>query len=473
MNAQRAMSRAASKFNVDLRGDVSVDSADVVRRLRRRDRPGPRRRAVPRQGRGRPSCRRARRARWSSTSRRSTPRAAARWATPANSRPATARASRSATRRSSARRTCTSASSRPARCKMGDTVAAAVDGVRRDATRANHSATHLLHAALREVLGTHVHAEGLAGGARPPALRLLALLGASRPTSCSGSRRSSTPKCARTPTPKRSVMDFDAAVAAGAMALFGEKYEDKVRVLRIGEFSTELCGGTHVRRAGDIGLFKIVSEGGVAAGVRRIEAVTGQGAYEYVVETDHKLRDVAGLVRGSRDDVEDKVQAVARPRTPHGKGDRAAQGKARERQRARPGSRGADDRRAASSSSQRASKAPMPPRCARPWISLKTSSAAPIIVLGSPAGDDKVTLIAGVTDDLTVAREGGRHRQSRGEAGGRQGRWSRGSRAGRRHAASQPGCRAWQPRCVARSAGVVTALTRPARTEKSARVRVK
>ena len=131
-------------------------------------------------------------------------------------------------------------------------------------------------------------------------------------------------------------MNYDAAVASGAMALFGEKYDDEVRVLRIGDFSTELCGGTHVRRAGDIGLFKIVSEGGVAAGVRRIEAVTGQGAYEYVVETDQKLRDVAGLVRGSRDDVEDKVrQLIERVASP-GKRSGAAQGQARERQRPRP-----------------------------------------------------------------------------------------------------------------------------------------
>jgi alanyl-tRNA synthetase len=103
-------------------------------------------------------------------------------------------------------------------------------------------------------------------------------------------------------------MDFDEAVAAGAMALFGEKYDRRVRVLSIGEFSTELCGGTHVSRAGDIGLFRIVSESGVAAGVRRIEAVTGAAALESVSATDATLREIAGLVRGTRAEAVDKVR---------------------------------------------------------------------------------------------------------------------------------------------------------------------
>jgi alanyl-tRNA synthetase len=103
-------------------------------------------------------------------------------------------------------------------------------------------------------------------------------------------------------------MSYDDAVARGAIALFGEKYGDVVRVLRLGDFSMELCGGTHVHRTGDIGLFKIVSEGGVAAGVRRIEAVTGEGAWEYVAQTDDLLKSVAGLVRGTREDLLQRVQ---------------------------------------------------------------------------------------------------------------------------------------------------------------------
>jgi alanyl-tRNA synthetase len=102
-------------------------------------------------------------------------------------------------------------------------------------------------------------------------------------------------------------MPYDTAVAEGAIALFGEKYEKDVRVLRMGEFSMELCGGTHVARAGDIGVFKIVSEGGVAAGVRRIEGITAEGALDYLEHTEQLVKEVAGLVRGSRDDVAAKV----------------------------------------------------------------------------------------------------------------------------------------------------------------------
>src|SRR5271170_6612710 len=103
-------------------------------------------------------------------------------------------------------------------------------------------------------------------------------------------------------------MDYEGAVAAGAIALFGEKYDKNVRVMRMGDFSMELCGGTHVQRAGDIGLFKIVSEGGVASGVRRIEALTGEAALEYVEQNDALLKDLSGLVRGSREEVKDKVR---------------------------------------------------------------------------------------------------------------------------------------------------------------------
>ena len=193
--------------------------------------------------------------------------------------------------------------------KVGDVIAAQVDHERRSAIRLNHSATHLLHAALRSVLGTHVTQKGslvtaerlrfdfshYSAVSSEELQRIEDLVNAQVRANAAAETR---------------LMNQEAAVAAGAMALFGEKYDDEVRVLRIGDFSMELCGGTHVGRAGDIGLFKIVSESGVAAGVRRIEAVTGQGALEWVTNSEALLRGVAGMVKASRDDVEDKIRQL-------------------------------------------------------------------------------------------------------------------------------------------------------------------
>ena len=181
---------------------------------------------------------------------------------------------------------------------------------RRTAIALNHSATHLLHAALREVLGKHVQQKGSL--VAPDRLRFdfshtqAVSRRGTAPHRRAGQRRDSRATRRRRPASWR----CDDAVAAGAMSLFGEKYESDVRVLSIGDFSMELCGGTHVERAGDIGFFKIISESGVAAGVRRIEAVTGQAAYEWVVRTDQVLRDVAGMLRGSREDVDEKVREL-------------------------------------------------------------------------------------------------------------------------------------------------------------------
>jgi alanyl-tRNA synthetase len=193
--------------------------------------------------------------------------------------------------------------------RVGDAVDAQVDGERRKAIALNHSATHLLHAALRKVLGTHVEQKGSLVAAdrlrfdfshtqalSPDELRRVEDL-------VNSTIRENAPVETR-------VMALDDAVAAGAMSLFGEKYESDVRVLSIGDFSMELCGGTHVERAGDIGLFKITAESGVAAGVRRLEALTGRGAYEWVVHTDQVLRDIAALLRGSREDVDEKVREL-------------------------------------------------------------------------------------------------------------------------------------------------------------------
>ena len=208
--------------------------------------------------------------------------------------------------------------------RVGDELNALVDRERRAAIALNHSATHLLHAALREVLGKHVQQKGSL--VAPDRLRFDFSHG--QALSAEELRRIeelvNTAIRGNAPAETR-VMALDEAVAAGAMSLFGEKYESDVRVLSIGDFSMELCGGTHVERAGDIGLFKIISESGVAAGVRRIEAVTGQAAYEWVVRTDQTLRDVAGMLRASREDVDEKVRELVERAQAPGKGSAAAQ----------------------------------------------------------------------------------------------------------------------------------------------------
>ena len=198
--------------------------------------------------------------------------------------------------------------------RVGADVTAEVDHDLRQGTRLNHTATHLLHAALRKVLGIHVTQKGSL--VSPERLRFdFAHYSAVTPDELREVERLVNAEVRANAAAETRLMKYDEAVAAGAMALFGEKYDEDVRVLRVGGFSTELCGGTHASRAGDIGLFRIVSEGGIAAGVRRIEAVTGEGALEFVVETDHKLRDVAGVLKATRDDVEDKVrQLVERSR---------------------------------------------------------------------------------------------------------------------------------------------------------------
>jgi len=190
--------------------------------------------------------------------------------------------------------------------QIGDSLAANVDAPRRKAVMANHSATHLLHAALRKVLGTHVQQKGSL--VAPDRLRFD--FSHFQPITADELReieRLVNAEIRKNEPAETREMPYDTAVAEGAIALFGEKYEKDVRVLRMGDFSMELCGGTHVARAGDIGIFKIVSEGGVAAGVRRIEAITAEGALEYVEHTDQLVKDVAGLVRGSREDVKAKV----------------------------------------------------------------------------------------------------------------------------------------------------------------------
>ncbi len=193
--------------------------------------------------------------------------------------------------------------------RVGTAVQAQVDGKRRHSIALNHSATHLLHAALRQVLGKHVQQKGSL--VAPDRLRFD--FAHTQPVSADELHRVEdlvNAAIRRNAPAETRVMALDEAVAAGAMSLFGEKYENDVRVLSIGDFSMELCGGTHVERAGDIGFFKIISESGVAAGVRRVEAVTGQAAFDWVARTDQVMRDIAAMLRGSREDVDEKVREL-------------------------------------------------------------------------------------------------------------------------------------------------------------------
>ncbi len=195
-------------------------------------------------------------------------------------------------------------------------VDARVDHVRRQATALNHSATHLLHATLRKVLGEHVTQKGSL--VDPDKLRFdFSHFEAVTPAQLKEIEREVNEQILANTEVETEVTDMEQAQAKGAMALFGEKYGDSVRVLSMGtdRYSVELCGGTHVSRTGDIGLLKIVSEGGISSGVRRIEAVTGFNALNWIDETDQKLKETAQLVKGSRESVVEKVQsAVERTR---------------------------------------------------------------------------------------------------------------------------------------------------------------
>ncbi|MBX3700835.1 MAG: alanine--tRNA ligase [Dokdonella sp.] len=186
---------------------------------------------------------------------------------------------------------------------------AQVDAARRQAIVLNHSATHLLHAALRQELGTHVQQKGSLVAAD----RLRFDFAHFQPITAAELRRIEelvNSEVRRNVVAEVREMAYQDALDFGAMALFGEKYGDEVRVLKMGQFSTELCGGTHVGRTGDIGLFKIVSEGGVAAGVRRIEAVTGAAALAHVAAEEARLEALAELLSGSGDEVVDKLRQL-------------------------------------------------------------------------------------------------------------------------------------------------------------------
>jgi alanyl-tRNA synthetase len=191
--------------------------------------------------------------------------------------------------------------------KVGDKVAAQINSARRAAIKQNHSATHLLHAALRHILGEHVTQKGSLVG--PERLRFdFNHFEAVKPEELRQIEQLVNQQIQANHLLQTRVMPIEQAKAAGAMALFGEKYDEQVRVLSMGNFSTELCGGTHVSRTGDIGLVKIVAEAGIAAGVRRIEAVSGSAALQYIQQLEQQASQAAALLKGDLFSLANKVQ---------------------------------------------------------------------------------------------------------------------------------------------------------------------
>ena len=281
--------------------------------------------------------------------------------------------------------------------KVGDRLDATVARERRAATARNHSATHLLHAALTQVLGPRVQQKG----SLVEAERLRFDFSHFAPVTPEELARVETivnAEVLRNLEARTRLMSYDAAVADGAVALFGEKYGATVRVLSFGDFSTELCGGTHVSRSGDIGVFKVLSEGGIAAGVRRIEAVTGEGALAHLNLGEQVLKEIAGLVRAGRGDAVDKVAQLV--------------------ERAKRLEREVDALKARLASGQSADLAAGAVEIGGAKViaarldgldakamgaavdQLKDKLGSAVVVLGSVSADGKVTLVAGVTADL-------------------------------------------------------------------------
>src|SRR5690606_16215059 len=203
----------------------------------------------------------------------------------------------------------------------GDAVELAVDHARRSATRSNHSATHLLHEALREVLGTHVAQKG--SMVSPDRLRFdFSHTKPMSPEEVAKVEDIANSIIAQNTAVETRLMGLEDAMQSGAMALFGEKYGDEVRVVSMGlpleglnkAWSVELCGGTHVMRTGDIGLVHVIAESASAAGVRRIEALTGDGARAHLVANEARVRELAGLLRTKPEDVVDRVKQIVEER---------------------------------------------------------------------------------------------------------------------------------------------------------------
>jgi len=280
---------------------------------------------------------------------------------------------------------------------VGSAVAATVDGARRAAIMRNHSATHLLHRALREVLGEHVSQKGSLVDEQRTRFDFSHPQAVTADELAEIERRVNRAVLANVPVAAE-LMGFDDAIKSGAMALFGEKYGAEVRVLSMGEFSTELCGGTHVSRTGDIGLFKITSESGSASGIRRIEAITGLLSLDYVTALESRLEQAAELVRAGKDDLADKIQAQLDRSRALEKELAALKGKLASAAGSDLAQQAAEVKGVKVLAAKLEGVAGNDLRTLLDQLKNKLGSG--IVVLGA-ASDGKVALIAGVTQDLT------------------------------------------------------------------------
>jgi len=302
----------------------------------------------------------------------------------------------------------------------GDSVNNYVDCERRQAIILNHSGTHLLHAALRSVLGDHVQQKGSL--VDPERLRFdFAHYEPVTPQQLLEIETLVNEQIRVNAAAETRVMSMDAAVESGAMALFGEKYGEEVRVLSIGDFSVELCGGTHVNHAGDIGLLKIVSETGIASGVRRIEAVTGAVALQWVADNEQRLLRIAELVKGSREDAEEKIVQLQDKYRSLEKELQQLKGKLASDQGSDLASQAIDVSGIKVLAARMEGADNQVLRDTLDQLKNKLGSAA--VVLGAVNGD-KVTLVAGVTSDRTGTIKAGElvnqvARQVGGKGGGR------------------------------------------------------
>ncbi|WP_442965986.1 alanine--tRNA ligase [Rheinheimera sp. EpRS3] len=303
---------------------------------------------------------------------------------------------------------------------VGDKVDAQIDSVRRSAIKQNHSATHLLHAALRKVLGEHVTQKGSLVG--PDRLRFdFSHFEAVKAEELRSIEQLVNEQIQQNHALQTRLMPIDQAKAAGAMALFGEKYDDEVRVLSMGEFSIELCGGTHVTRTGDIGLCKIVSESGIASGVRRIEAVSGAGAVAFVQQLEQQAQSVASALKGDVFSISERVQQTLE----RSKGLEKEIEQLKAKLASHAGASLLDQAQQIAGATVLVAQLPATdPKALRTMLDeLKNKLSSGIILLAT-VNDDKISLIAGVTADLTAKVHAGQlvgwaAEQLGGKGGGR------------------------------------------------------